>query len=167
MSVLEPWNLEEMEAFQLGLEGLLHHSSAYWPAAQEEAWAVPELSPLVDISEGKNEYLIKAELPGVRKADVKVTAEDGMLTITGERKFEREENGKRYHCVERAYGSFGRTFSLPGDVSPHNVSAEFKDGVLTVHLPKDEKTNFLANRGQGFLNRTKNSVTRNGEKQVE
>jgi HSP20 family protein len=75
----------------------------------------------------------------VKREDVKVTAEEGTLTITGERKFEKEEKGKKYHRVERAYGSFGRSFSLPDDASPAQVSAEFKDGVLTVHLVKTEK----------------------------
>ena len=140
MNALKRWNqLKEMEAFQHGLEGLLRRSSAHWPAGQEEALAVPEWSPLVDISEDENEYLIKAELPEVRKEDVKITAAEGMLTIMGERKFEKEDNGKRYHRVERSYGSFGRTFSLPDDASPAKVSAEFKDGVLIVHLVKDEK----------------------------
>ena len=101
--------------------------------------AVAEWSPLVDISEDDKEYLIKAELPEVKKEDVKVTAEAGTLTIMGERRFEKEEKGKRYHRVERAYGTFGRSFSLPDDASPAKVSAEFKDGVLTVHLVKDEK----------------------------
>jgi HSP20 family protein len=101
--------------------------------------AVAEWSPLVDISEDGKEYRIKVELPEVKKEDVKVTAEEGTLTIMGERKFEQEEKGRKYHRVERAYGSFGRTFSLPDDVSPNKVSAEFKDGVLTVHLMKDEK----------------------------
>ena len=101
--------------------------------------AVAEWAPLVDISEDDKEYLIKAELPEVKKEDVKVTAEQGTLTIMGERKFEKEEKGKKYHRVERCYGSFGRSFSLPDDASPGKVSAEFKDGVLTVHLAKDEK----------------------------
>ena len=100
---------------------------------------VAEWSPLVDISENDQEYLIKAELPEVRKEDVKITAEKGTLTIMGERKFEKEETGRKYHRVERAYGSFGRSFSLPEDASPAKVSAEFKDGVLVVHLVKDEK----------------------------
>ena len=101
--------------------------------------AVAEWSPLVDISEDDKEYRIKVELPEVKKEDVKVTAEQGTLTIMGERKFEKEEKGRKYHRVERAYGSFGRSFSLPDDASPVKVSAEFKDGVLTVHLVKDEK----------------------------
>jgi HSP20 family protein len=101
--------------------------------------AVAEWTPFVDISEDDKEYLIKAELPEVKKEDVKVTAEEGTLTIRGERKFEKEEKNKRYHRVERAYGSFGRSFSLPDDASPAKVSAEFRDGVLTVHLAKNEK----------------------------
>lgn len=100
---------------------------------------VADWAPLVDISEDHKEYLIKAELPEVKKEDVKITMEEGMLTITGDRKFEKEENGKKYHRVERAYGSFVRTFSLPDDASLGKVSADFKDGVLNVHLAKDEK----------------------------
>src|SRR5204863_9784733 len=85
------------------------------------------------------EYLIKAELSEVKKEDMKISMEDGTLTITGDRKYEKEENGKKYHRVERAYGSFGRSFSLPDDASPGKVTADFKDGVLKVHLAKDEK----------------------------
>jgi HSP20 family protein len=94
---------------------------------------------VVDISEDDKEYLIKAELPEVKKKAVRVTAEAGTLTIMGERKFEPEKKGRKYHLVERAYGSFGRSFSLPDDANPRKVRAEFKDGVLTVHLVKDEK----------------------------
>ncbi len=97
------------------------------------AWA-----PLVDIIEDDKEYLIKAELPEVKKDEVKVTVENGVLSITGERKFEKEEKGKKYHRVERAYGSFVRTFALPDDADANTVSAEFKDGVLKVHLAKCE-----------------------------
>jgi len=140
MNALKRWNrLKDLEAFQHGLDSLLGTSSLHRPEGQEEPMAVAEWSPLVDISEDAREYLIKAELPDVKKEDVKVTAQEGTLTIMGERKFEKEEKGKKYHRVERAYGSFGRSFSLPDDASPAKVSAEFKDGVLTVHLVKDEK----------------------------
>ena len=116
-----------------------NRSPAQWPEGQEEPLAVAEWAPLVDISEDDHEYRIKVELPEVKKEHVKVTAEEGTLTIMGERKFEQEEKGRKYHRVERAYGSFGRSFSLPADASPAKVSAEFKDGVLTVHLIKDER----------------------------
>ena len=141
MNALTRWNqLKELEALRHGLGSLLNRSPAQWPEGQEEPMAVAEWSPLVDISEDDKEYLIKAELPEVRKEDVKVTAENGTLTIMGERRYEKEDKNKKYHRVERAYGSFGRSFSFPDDASPGKVSAEFKDGVLTVHLAKDEKS---------------------------
>ncbi|MGB9601732.1 MAG: Hsp20/alpha crystallin family protein, partial [Limisphaerales bacterium] len=79
------------------------------------------------------------ELPEVKKDDVKVTVENGVLTISGERKFEKEEKGVRYHRIERSYGYFARSFSLPEDADAEKVSAEFKDGVLKVHVAKSEK----------------------------
>jgi HSP20 family protein len=97
------------------------------------AWA-----PLVDITEDDTEYVIKAELPEVKKNDVKVRVEDGVLYISGERNLEKEEKGKRYHRIERAYGSFTRTFSLPEDADAQQVKAEFKDGLLSVHVAKDK-----------------------------
>jgi len=140
MNALKRWNrLKDLEAFQHGLDSLLGRPSGHGHEGQEEPMAVAEWSPLVDISEDDKEYLIKAELPEVKREDVKVTAVEGTLTITGERKFEKEEKGKKYHRVERSYGSFVRNFSLPDDASPAKVSAEYKDGVLTVHLAKTQK----------------------------
>ncbi|SPE58858.1 Heat shock protein, Hsp20 family [Verrucomicrobia bacterium] len=140
MNALASWNqFKQMEDLQHTLGSLFGRSRARWPEGQEEPLAVAEWAPLVDISEDDKEYLIKAELPEVKKEDVKVTAEEGTLTIMGERKFEKEEKGKKYHRVERAYGSFGRSFSLPDDASPAKVTADFKDGVLTVHLAKTQR----------------------------
>ena len=140
MNTLTHWNqLKELKALRHGLSSLFSRPPALGPEGQEEPLAVAEWAPLVDISEDDKEYLIKAELPEVNREDVKVTAQKGTLTIMGERKFEKEEKGKKYHRVERAYGSFGRSFSLPDDANPANVTAGFKDGVLTVHLVKDEK----------------------------
>lgn len=130
------------ENFQRNLDNLLRHSAVRLGVrlgTQPPATAAVEWSPLVDISEDDREYLIKAELPEVRKEDVKITAEAGALTIMGERKFENGEQGKKYHRIERTFGTFGRSFSLPNDTNPARVSADFKDGVLTVHLMKDEK----------------------------
>ncbi len=104
-----------------------------------EALTVADWSPTVDISESEGEYLIKAELPEVKKEDVKVTLEDGVLTLSGERRQEKEEKNLRYHRVERSYGSFVRSFSLPELVDETKVKAEYKDGVLSLHLPKLEK----------------------------
>ena len=140
MNTLARWNqLRQLEALQHGLGSLFSRAPAQWPEGQEEQIAVPEWAPLVDISEDDKEYLIKAELPEVKREDVRVTAEEGTLTITGERKFEKEEKGKKYHRVERSYGSFVRNFSFPDDASPAKVTADFKDGVLNVHLAKTEK----------------------------
>jgi len=104
----------------------------------QENITVAEWAPLVDITEDDKEYLIKAELPEVKKGDVKVRVEDGVLYISGERNFEKEEKGKRYHRIERAYGSFTRSFALPEDADPQQVKADFKDGVLSVHVAKDK-----------------------------
>jgi HSP20 family protein len=105
----------------------------------KESITLPEWTPLADITEDDMEYVIKAELPELRKEDVKVTVENGVLTISGERKFEKEEKKKKYHRVERGYGSFVRTFALPEDADADRVKAQFKHGMLEVHLPKNEK----------------------------
>jgi HSP20 family protein len=105
----------------------------------KETMTVADWLPSVDISETEGEYQIKAEIPDVKKEDVKVTVEDGVLTIQGERKHEKEEKGRKYHRIERSYGSFVRTFSLPDVIEADKVKAEFKDGVLNLHLPKSEK----------------------------
>lgn len=93
-------------------------------------------APAVDIQETDKEYLIKAELPEMKKEDVKVEVLDGVLTIEGERTQEKEEKGKKFHKVERSYGKFVRQFALPTEVEGAKVQAEYKDGVLSVHLPK-------------------------------
>lgn len=103
---------------------------------QEDDLSFTEWAPAVDIQETDGEYVIKADLPEVKKDDVKVEFEEGVLTVQGERKQEKEEKGKRFHKVERAYGKFVRRFALPTEVDAARVSAEFKEGVLNVHLPK-------------------------------
>ena len=105
----------------------------------KESITLPEWTPLADITEDDREYVIKAELPELRKEDVKVTVENGVLTISGDRKFEKEEKKKKYHRVERGYGSFVRTIALPEDADADKIKAEFKHGMLEVHLPKNEK----------------------------
>jgi HSP20 family protein len=105
----------------------------------KEALTVADWAPTVDISETEGEYLIKAELPEVKKDDVKVTLEDGILTIQGERRREKDEKTTKYHRVERSYGSFVRSFSLPDQVDENGVKAEYKDGMLNLRIPKSEK----------------------------
>lgn len=106
---------------------------------EKESLTVTDWMPVVDIQETETEYLIKAELPEVKKEDVKVTLENGVLTLQGERKQEKEEKGKKFHRIERSYGTFLRTFSVPMDAEENKVAADFKDGILRVHLPKTVK----------------------------
>ncbi len=96
-------------------------------------------APLVDITEDEAEFLIKAELPEVRKEDVRVTVDNGVLNISGQRRVERDEKTVKFHRIERAYGSFTRSFTLPEGTDGSKVKAEFKEGVLKVHLPKSEE----------------------------
>jgi HSP20 family protein len=108
-----------------------------WPAKIEESMTLADWTPSVDIGECEKEYLVKAELPEVSKDDIKVNVDDGTLTISGERKVEKEENGTKFHRLERAYGNFVRSFSMPNDTDADNITSEYKDGILTVHLPKN------------------------------
>lgn len=139
MSTLTTWNpLRELGNFENRLERFFNLPSLS-RNGETESMTVSQWSPLVDISEDANEYLVKAELPELKKEEVKVSVENGELTISGERKSEKEEKGKKFHRIERSYGSFLRSFTLPESVSGDKVTAEFKDGMLMVHLPKDEK----------------------------
>ena len=99
------------------------------------AWA-----PAVDIFETEHELVVKADLPDVPEKDIDVRVENNTLSIRGERKFEKDVNEENYLRVERAYGSFTRSFSLPNTVSPDAIRAEYNNGVLTVHLPKREES---------------------------
>jgi HSP20 family protein len=129
---------KDMNELQNRLSSLLTGSPLRRSDGKEETMTVAEWSPLVDIAEDDKEYFIKAELPEVRKEDVKVAVENGVLSISGQRKYEKEEKNRKYHRIERAYGSFVRNFTIPDDADPSRVSAEFKDGVLKVHLAKNE-----------------------------
>ena len=132
------WNpFRELDDMHNRLSRIFSGTTARTGNGREEitvaAWA-----PLVDITEDDKEYIIKAELPEVKKNDVKVRVEDGVLYLSGTRNFVKEDKGKRYHRIERAYGSFTRSFSLPDDADPQSVNADFKDGVLSVHVAKDK-----------------------------
>jgi HSP20 family protein len=105
----------------------------------QEAMTVADWVPTVDISETEAEYAILAELPGVKKDAVKVTVENGVLAIQGERRQEQTEKGRKHHRIERSYGRFARNFTLPDTVDAGKVKAEYADGILHLHLPKSEK----------------------------
>jgi HSP20 family protein len=139
MNTLTHWNpFREMQDLQNRVLHALQGKAAVAGNGPQESIAVAEWSPVVDITEDSAEYLIKAELPEIKREDVKVTVESGVLTLSGERRLIKEEGGRKYHRVERAYGSFRRSFHLPEDADPGKVAAEFKDGVLQIHLPKQE-----------------------------
>src|SRR6266516_627029 len=97
--------------------------------------AVADWSPEVDISEDDRGYLLKADLPEMKKENVRVTVEDGILCVSGERKSEKEDQKRKFHRIERSFGNFRRSFTLPEDADSKNVTADFRDGVLKVHLP--------------------------------
>ena len=146
MNTLTKWNpfqvgrwepFKELEELNTRLSSLFGRAPVPSEGTGGESMTITEWAPLVDITEDEKEYLVKADLPEVKKEDVKVGVEDNVLTISGERKFEKEEKNKKYHRVERAYGSFMRSFTLPEETDAKKVSAEFKDGVLKVHLPKN------------------------------
>ncbi|HUU85169.1 MAG TPA: Hsp20/alpha crystallin family protein [Phycisphaerae bacterium] len=108
-------------------------------AGSQEVIATGDWAPRVDIAETDKAFEIKAEIPEVHKEDVKVTVHNGVLTIQGERKQETEETGKKFHRVERFYGSFTRSFTLPDNVDETKISASFKDGVLNLQIQKTEE----------------------------
>lgn len=113
------------------------------PSASEsshELLAMADWSPSADVSETDAEYLIKVEIPGVKKEDVKVFVQDGMLTMQGERKIDKEEKDKKFHRIECSYGKFVRSFRMPDDADESSVKAEFKDGLLNVSLAKTAKS---------------------------
>jgi HSP20 family protein len=100
---------------------------------------VADWSPEVDISQDDHEYLLKADLPEMKKDDVRVTVEDGVLSVSGERKGVKDDQKKKFHRIERSFGTFRRSFTLPEDADSTKVTAEFRDGVLKVHLPTTTK----------------------------
>ena len=95
-------------------------------------------APSVDIYETENELVLKADLPDVDSKDIDVRVENHTLTLAGQRKFEKQDNGKGYHRIERSYGNFVRSFAVPNSFDTENINAAFKNGVLTVTLPKRE-----------------------------
>ena len=140
MNAVIRWQpIKEIEDLENRLARFFGVAPARTTTGGQELMSVAEWSPSVDISEDNKEWLVKAELPEVKKEDVKVTVANGVLTVTGERKFEKEEKDKKYHRIERSYGNFFRSFSLPEGTDGSKVNAEFKDGLLKVHLPKSEE----------------------------
>jgi HSP20 family protein len=107
-----------------------------WPRVPTESQAQQEWAPLADVKETDGEYVIKAEVPEVQKEDVHITVQDGVLTLSGERRQEKSVDTEKVHRVERFYGSFARRFALPENADEQGIRAECKDGVVAIHIPK-------------------------------
>mgnify|MGYP003403898445 FL=1 len=107
-----------------------------WPRVGAATQQPREWAPAADVSETDGEYLIKAELPEVRKEDVSITVQDGVLTLAGERKQEKVDEQEKIHRIERFYGSFARRFALPENADEQGIRAESRDGVIVIHIPK-------------------------------
>ena len=105
----------------------------------DEPSATTSWSPSVDIFETEGEIVVKAELPGMDRKDIVLNLEKNVLTLKGERRFEKETKDDNYHRIERSYGSFSRAFSIPATVEEDKIRAEYKDGVLRIVLPKKEQ----------------------------
>jgi HSP20 family protein len=100
---------------------------------------VVKFLPAADVIETEKQYEICLAIPGVKKEEIKIEYQDDKLTISGERKFDNEQNGKKYYTVETLYGTFNRSFYLPDNISPDKIEAEYVDGILKLFIPKDEK----------------------------
>ena len=119
-----------------GIQEALRDVLATWPFGEREALSIADWTPSCNVCETAEEYRIEAELPGVKQEDAEVNVEDRVLTLRGERREEKEQKGKKYHRVESSYGSFMRSFTLPDDADEDKVAAEFKDGLLSVRIPR-------------------------------
>ena len=140
MNTLITWNrLRELDEaqnrFNQFLGGFPNRMSNRMGNDEADSLTVADWSPEIDISEDDHGYLLKADLPEMKKDDVRVTVEDGILCVSGERKTEKEDKKRKFHRIERSHGTFRRSFTLPEDTDSTKVTADFRDGVLKVHLP--------------------------------
>jgi len=132
MSLIKWDPFRELNALSEGVGGFMR---ANW----DRALSTTARNPSVDIFENDNEVVIKAELPGMDAKNIEVSLENNVLTLKGERRFEKGAKDENYHRVEREYGVFSRSFSLPAAINGDKVTAEYKDGILKVLLPKKEE----------------------------
>ncbi len=125
---------KELTSLREDMERLFNSFFERYPREKAEGF----WSPPLDVEETENEFVIKAELPGMKKEDIKVSLSGDTLTISGEKKKEAEEKGKTYYRMERSYGKFQRTITLPAEVEMDKAKASYQNGVLTLNLPKSE-----------------------------
>jgi len=136
---LVKWNpMREMETLQNRINRLFDGN--FFPTfSLDDDMSLGNWRPVVDIYENEDTVVVKAELPGVDKKDIKVDLKDGVLTLSGERSHEKEVKEENYYRKERAFGRFHRSFAVPAEIDPDKIKAEFKDGVLKVEIPKPEE----------------------------
>ena len=137
MNIVKYDPFRELNAFQNELNRLF--SGAFPRGFSQEEMSRGGWNPSVDIYESKDQLVLEADLPGMKREDVEVSIENNVITLKGERKFEKTDEGDNYHRVERSYGSFTRSFTLPNTVSAEGAEADFSNGILRVSLPKREE----------------------------
>jgi HSP20 family protein len=138
MAVVRWDPFRDLNALQDRMNRLFEDAGRGWRGNEEPA-ATTTWSPAVDIFETEGEIVVKAELPGMERNDITLHLEKNVLTLKGERKFEKETKDDNYHRIERSYGNFSRAFSIPGTVDEEKIRADYKDGVLKIVLPKKEQ----------------------------
>jgi HSP20 family protein len=131
LSKWEPFR--DLLSLRTDMDRLFKSFFADYPEDRDGFWA-----PVIDIEENGSNLVVKAELPGMKKEDIKVAVRDNILTVSGERSHENETKNKTFHRIERSYGKFSRVITLPADVDSNKVKASYKDGILSITLPKPE-----------------------------
>jgi HSP20 family protein len=137
MAVIRWDPFRDLNTLQDRMNRLFNDAGRGW--GNEEPAATTTWSPAVDIYETEGEIVVKAEVPGLDRKDITLNLENNVLTIRGERRFQKETKDDNYHRIERSYGGFTRSFSIPTTVDEDKIRADYKDGVLTVSLPKKEQ----------------------------
>lgn len=134
----KPWEpLKELQRMRREMDRLWESFFETKPPRRQEE--ISEWVPSIDLSETKDSYIVKAEIPGMEAKDIDITLQEDLLTIRGEKKQEKEEKDENYHFVERSYGSFTRSIRLPQEVKGDKIKASYKEGVLKITLPKSEE----------------------------
>jgi HSP20 family protein len=139
MAIMRWEPFRDLLSLQERMNRLFEESARGLGRGQEEDWVMGAWAPAVDIYEKGTDVVLKAELPGVEPKDVDIRIENNVLTLKGERKVDNEVRRESFHRVERSYGAFTRSFTLPSTVDTTNVKADYKDGVLRITLPKREE----------------------------
>ena len=137
MAVIRWDPFRDLNTLQERMNLLFEDANRGWRA--EEPSSTTSWSPAVDIYETESEIIVQAELPGMERKEIELSLENNVLTLKGDRRFEKEGKDENYHRIERSYGSFTRAFSIPAMVNEEEIKADYKEGVLAILLPKKER----------------------------